>query len=145
MKPGGEVTLQVSKGPAPVAVPNVAGVGRDQAIATLQQAGLVVSTTEEYNDGVAAGVAIGTAPVAGTQVRRGDPISLVISKGPPPVTVPSVRDMRSAEATAALQAAGLQVVKRNLTGFVALDRVVDQTPAGGSTVPKGTTVTITII
>lgn len=145
MKPGGEVILQVSKGPAPVAVPNVAGVGRDQAIATLQQAGLVVSTTEEYNDGVAAGVAIGTAPVAGTQVRRGDPISLVISKGPPPVTVPSVRDMRSAEATAALQAAGLQVVKRNLTGFVALDRVVDQTPAGGSTVPKGTTVTITII
>ena len=144
-KPRTAVTLFVSKGPAPVAVPNVAGQSKDQASATLAEAGLKVTTVEEYADTVPAGTAVGTAPVAGTQLKRGDPISLTISKGPPPVTVPSVTDLKSADAVAKLQAVGFVVVQKPLAGFVALDRVVSQDPAGGTTAPKGSTVTITIV
>ena len=144
-KPKTAVKLFVSKGPAPVAVPNVAGQSKDQATATLVEAGLKVTTVEEYADTVPAGSAVGTAPVAGTQLKRGDPISLTISKGPPPVTVPSVTDLKSADAVAKLQAVGFVVVQKPLAGFVALDRVVSQDPAGGATAPKGSTVTITIV
>ncbi len=144
-KPKTAVTLYVSKGPAPVAVPNVAGQSKDQALATLTEAGLKPTTVEEYADTVPAGSAVGTAPVAGTQLKRGDPISLTISKGPPPVTVPSVTDLKSADAVARLQAVGFVVVQKPLAGFVALDRVVSQDPAGGTSAPKGSTVTITIV
>jgi serine/threonine-protein kinase len=60
------------------------------------------------------------------------------------VKVPDVFRLSQAKATAALQAAGLQVVVRKSSGRL-LDLVKSQTPAPGSVVPKGTTVTITIV
>jgi serine/threonine-protein kinase len=97
-----------------------------------------------YNESVPAGSVISQSPAAGTTVKRGTTVSLVISKGPPLVTVPNVLDKKVAAATQALQAAGFKV-KVNKPPVVILDRVLSQSPAPGSQAPKGSTVTITAI
>ena len=47
---GSEVTLVVSKGTQPVAVPNVVGQSRDSATSTLQNQGFAVDVTEQESD-----------------------------------------------------------------------------------------------
>jgi eukaryotic-like serine/threonine-protein kinase len=141
--PGSTVDLVVSKGPAPVAVPKVVGQTQAAATAALTAAGFKTSATTAYSTTVATGKVVSQSPASGTAVP-GSTVSLVVSKGPPPVTVPDVVDMHQAQAEAALQAAGLKV-SVNRGSRVVLDRVISQTPAAGSTVPRGTTVTITII
>ena len=82
--------------------------------------------------------------VAGKSVNQRSTVSLVISKGPPLVAVPNVLDRKVAEATAALEAAGFRV-KVNKPPIVILDRVLTQSPGGGTQAPKGSTITITAI
>ncbi len=141
--PGSTVDLVVSKGPAPVAVPQVVGQTQTAATAALAAVGFKTSATAAYSTTVISGKVVSQSPASGTAVP-GSTVSLVVSKGPPPVTVPDVVDMHQAQAEAALRAAGLKV-SVNRGSRVVLDRVISQTPAAGGTVPRGTTVTITII
>jgi serine/threonine-protein kinase len=68
---------------------------------------------------------------------------LIVSEGPPPVTVPNVIDQPRAEAIAQLQALGLKV--RVDEGIVTpLDRVYSQDPTPGSSAPVGSTVTLSV-
>jgi serine/threonine-protein kinase len=144
LKPQTPVTLIVSQGPAPRPVPAVVGSPEAQANAALAAAGLAVgSRTEDFSEAVPAGAVVSVTPAAGTEVEKGSAVALVISKGPPPVQVPRVVDLREAEAVAALQRVGLGAnVQR--APVVVLGRVYSQDPAAGATVPKGTTVTIAV-
>jgi serine/threonine-protein kinase len=144
LKPQTPVTLIVSQGPAPRPVPAVVGSPEAEANAALAAAGLAVgSRTEDFSEAVPAGAVVSVTPAAGTEVEKGSAVALVISKGPPPVQVPRVVDLREAEAVAALQRVGLGAnVQR--APVVVLGRVYSQDPAAGATVPKGTTVTIAV-
>ena len=75
-----------------------------------------------------------TAPV-GTQPRP------TIPAPPTVVAVPYVVGMGSAEAVAAMQAAGLEA---RLFGPRSAGRVVSQWPAGGTQVPPGSAVTLVV-
>ncbi len=145
LKPQAGVTLVISDGPAPVAIPKVAGLTTADAVALLQKNGLKATPTQVFHDKVAAGNAIATDPQAGTTIHRGDTVTLIVSKGPPPVTVPNVVTMDTSSATARLKAAGLKVVIKNRLPVVVLGRVYSQDPGSGAVVPKGSTVTITIV
>ncbi len=138
------VDLIVSKGPAPVPVPDVVGLQFGRAETVLTDAGLRVDKRgEEYSDAVPDGAVLSVQPAVGTVVERGSTVGVVVSKGPPPVLVPDVVDMRRGEAVAALEAAGFQVSIQE--GIVTpLDRVYSQDPDGGTTAPRGSTVTIQV-
>lgn len=137
------ITLLVSKGPAPVDVPALAGTGESDAQAILADAGLKYSVTTKESDTVPRGVVISTSPKAGATVFRGDTVQLTVSEGPPPVTMPNVVDMPKAQAVAELEALGLKV--RADEGIVTpLGRVYSQDPPAGSSVPVGDTVTLSI-
>lgn len=137
------ITLLVSKGPAPVDVPALSGTGQDDAEQVLSDAGLKYSVTTRESATVAKGVVISTSPKAGTSMLRGDTVQLIVSEGPPPVTVPNVIDQPRAEAIAQLQALGLKV--RVDEGIVTpLDRVYSQDPTPGSSAPVGSTVTLSV-
>ena len=69
---GGKVTVKVSKGPATVAVPNVAGRSVDQATAIIEQAGLTVTGVF----GPPKGTVFTTNPSAGTKIPRGRGVDL---------------------------------------------------------------------
>ena len=144
LKPGTPVSLVISRGPKPVQVPDLSGRKIAYANRTLGALGLTIETTEQFSETEKAGVILGQQPAPGTTVNAGTAVSLIVSKGPPPVAVPKLIDMPTAKAVAALKAVGL--VPRVLKGAATpLNRVYSQDPAPGTEIPKGSTVTIRII
>jgi len=107
---GSTVMIAISKGPQPVNVPSVAsGTTYAQAQSTLQAAGLQATENQGPNGTVPAGQVINTSPPAGTSVPPGSSVTVNVSTGPPMVNVPDVTGMTVADATTALQSAGLTV------------------------------------
>ena len=144
LKSGALVNLVVSKGPKPVKLPGLAGVEVGEATAQLEAAGLVVTTTEEFSTEFATGLVVSSSPGKGERVPVGSTVALVVSKGPPPVEVPYLIDMKRDDAVYVLQQLGLNV-DINEPPFTPLNRVISQNPAAGTLLPVGSTVTITII
>ncbi len=145
---GSPVALVVSKGPQVSTVPGVVGQEQSAATSTLEKGGFKVTTTQQYSTSVASGIVISQSPDAGTDGKVGDTVALVISQGPQPVTVPDVKGKLGTDAIDLLQAQGLKVKMVYTTGSGALSpdigKVIDQSPAGGSSAKAGDTVTINV-
>ena len=144
LKPGTPVDVVVSKGPRPVRLANYAGSSASEVQAELESAGLVVTVKEEFSTEFAEGLVISTLPGKGERVPVGGSVELLVSKGPPPVEVPYLIDMKRDDAVYLLQELGLNV-EVNEPPFTPLNRVISQDPAAGTLIPAGSTVTITII
>ncbi len=144
LKPGSIVDLIISKGPKPVEIPRVVGERVKAAESQLKDLGLSIERSNIFSESVPKNTVISIKPKEGTTVNSGTSVDLVVSKGPPPVTVPNLVDMPRKKAIAQLQRLGL---KANVqVGEVApLNRVISQSPAAGTEIPKGSTVTIRII
>lgn len=144
VKPGTAIEVIISKGAKPVPVPKIEGRKLAAAKATLSEAGLKFDVRQKFSEKVKDGVVISARPGEGTVVDSGSSVTLVVSKGPPPVTVPNLVDMPRDKAVATLRKLGLKA--RVLEGdFSPLNRVISQSAAAGSEVPKGSTVTLRII
>ena len=133
-----DVTLTVSQGPAPVALPDLRGTGSDEAKRTLSGLGLHARTTTAFSDSVDRGTVISQDPGAGT-AHRGDTVTVVVSKGPKLIAVPKLRGLSAADARAKLRADGLQSSEHDLFGIAG--KVVAQSPSAGTLVKSGTKVT----
>ena len=72
-------------------------------------------------------------------------MTFVVSLGPELVSVPNVRAQGIDSATAELEALGFVVRTQNAAGYLGLGYVYDQDPSAGSEVPRGSTITLTII
>ncbi len=145
--PGDAVALTLSEGVPPGVVPNVVGETQDAAVAAITDAGLTVgAVTPVYSATVPSGSVISQDPVAGTGVARGTAVLLTLSEGPAPVAVPNVVNMPQATASAVIAAAGLAVGAMTpvYSATVAAGWVISQNPAGGSAVPAGTQVALTV-
>nr|WP_241744002.1 Stk1 family PASTA domain-containing Ser/Thr kinase [Cellulosimicrobium arenosum] len=140
------VVLTVSSGPAPVVVPQVTGSEKGDAVAALEDEGLVVDVTEEHSEDVAAGRVISQDPGQGTDAHRTDPVTIVISLGPPLVEVPDTYGQNVRSAEKALKDAGFEVEVRHPQGISPLNIVYAQDPPGGDdeTAPKGSTIVINV-
>src|SRR5690606_20874449 len=90
------------------------------------------------------GTVIDQDPAAGSELKRGDTVTIVVSTGPERVTVPNVVGSLLDEARASLRAAGLKVTVRRREVSDATDdgRVVDQSPSAGVEVERGTDVVL---
>ena len=144
LKKGTAVALTVSRGRQPIDVPDLTGKDATRAARQLSDLGLKVDATEQQNsDTVAKGRVISQSPRDGTAFR-GDAVTLVVSKGPVLVAVPDVVGQQLEQARGTLEAQGFKVaVRRALGGFFGTVRLQD--PSGGSKVPKGSTITLTIV
>ncbi len=138
------VDLVVSKGREPVDVVDVTGQDLPEARRTLRRSGLRVELDRQYDDTVPAGEVISQSPEDGT-LFRGDPVSLVVSRGPEPVEVPSVFRMGVEAARKTLEDAGFEVRVRDATPSFGLGFVVKQDPGGEERAPKGSVVTIYLV
>ena len=140
------VALVVSKGRRPATVPDVRGMTVADATAALRKAGLVVgTTTEDYSDSVESGKVISSNPAAGASGSfYGDSVSIVVSKGSEMVTVPDVSSMKQDEAVAALEAAGLVVKIEHVFGIPFISSLSTD-PAAGTSVRRGSTVTLRVV
>jgi len=144
LKADSTVGLVISKGPQPVELPDLTGTPVEEATAALVAEGLQVDTTEEFSTAYSTGTVISSVPSSGEKVDVGGTVTLVVSKGPPPVEVPYLIDMFREEAVALIESLGL-VANVQEGPFTPLNRVINQDPRAGSFIPVGSTVTITII
>ena len=144
VKPGTSVSILISKGPKPVPIPDIDGKKSAVAQAALTDIGLIPVITEKYSEKVPEGQVIKVTPKPGTVVNSGTEVELVVSKGPPPVEVPTLVDLRKSQAIAILKKLGL-VPKVISAGFTPLNRVFSQDPPAGTMIPKGSVVTIRIV
>jgi beta-lactam-binding protein with PASTA domain len=135
------VTLFVSTGQAPVAVPNVVGQQQNQAEATLQAKGFNVNVKTDATSSAPAGQVTSQSPSGGT-AAPGATITITVSGGA--VSVPPVVGDSQATATQILTTAGFQVSVQNGSGPAnfANGTVFSQNPAANGTATKGATVTI---
>lgn len=137
------VDLKVSKGPTPIRVPDVVGKTAAEAEAAISQKKLVSEVTEEFNDTVDAGKVIRESPQAGTVIKKGGTVNIVISKGPEKINVPDVSGMSKDDAKSTLESLGFVVTTDTAVSTPAdYDKVVNQDPAAGQQAIKGSTVTI---
>ncbi|MBR5949997.1 MAG: PASTA domain-containing protein, partial [Actinomycetaceae bacterium] len=134
------VEIIVSLGREPVEVPSVAAMHRDDAVQTLEAAGLNVDVIEEASSNIPAGTVISQEQPEGT-VYRGDTVKITVSKGPPTVAVPDVRNLSAEDARARLEAAGLKVKEEK---WWLGTQVRKQVPNPGTNVQIGSTVKIII-
>ncbi|MGP7961106.1 Stk1 family PASTA domain-containing Ser/Thr kinase [Sanguibacter sp. A247] len=138
------VTLTVSDGPAPVTVPQVVESTSKNASATLKSVGLEVEVKKEFSETVPKGAVISQSPEASSAAHRTDTVTIVVSKGPPLVEVPNVVGLTATDAEAALRAAGfVPDIKQQWGGL--FDRVRFQSEKAGEKIPKGSTISITIV
>jgi len=109
--------------------------------------GLTTTTSTEANNLIPAGNVIRTNPAIGTQVDKNSSVTLVVSSGAAPVTVPNVVGFSESGARDALQNADLKakVVHVDVPfGSPQSNVVIDQTPSGNETAAPKSTVTIRI-
>ncbi|MEV6489452.1 Stk1 family PASTA domain-containing Ser/Thr kinase [Actinoplanes sp. NPDC051633] len=137
LKPGQTVTVVISKGRAPITVPDLTKLNINDARAKLKELGL--SAVESYKESDAPkDEVIGQSPKPGTGVEKEAEVKLDVSTGPPLVTVPRVLDLPCAQGQQALQAANLQArIDFNPNGVVR-----GQQPPEGQQVPPQTLVAI---
>jgi serine/threonine-protein kinase len=143
---GSEVLLIVSKGPADRPVPDVVGKSISEASNLLGQAGFTVNQTSEPSNEIDEGVVIRTDPVKGTVRPKGSTVTVVVSSGPAESTVPFVIGLTRENARNVIESNGFIVAEEGDTTGCSPDgiRVVDQDPAGNTTAPDGSTVTIVL-
>ena len=105
----------------------------------------------QNDDNVPIGNVISVSPDAGTNAAPGTEITLTISTGPQQsqenekVNVPSYIGLTQEDATSSLEKKGLKVeIAYSTSGAYNKGDVIKQNPVGGSEVPKGSTVVLTI-
>jgi serine/threonine-protein kinase len=137
---GQALTVFVSRGHEPVAVPDVTGLTPEAATSNLKNLGFSVERTEGRSADVDAGEVMAVTPAPGTAAQYESTVTIQVSVGVPQVPVPDVVGRSQQEATALLEGAGLRVEVNEFFG----DRVLRQTPRAGEVVDIGTSVTILV-
>ncbi|GAA1258247.1 Stk1 family PASTA domain-containing Ser/Thr kinase [Sphaerisporangium rubeum] len=125
-----------------VAVPMVAGQTAKGAKTALEALGLKVQQADEYSADVEKGTVIGTDPEGGTEVNKGDTVTLNVSKGVKQVTVPTLVGLTVEEATQTLESNGLKAQVVQALSSKEQDKVFQSKPAAGQKVDENSIVKI---
>ncbi len=143
LEKGRFVRLVVSLGRPRVEVPSVKGRQLTDAVAAVAALGLTPKTVPVPSE-LPQGTVTAQDPAPGTKVTKGTKIRINYSKGPQTVQVASVLSQPYESASASLQALGFGVARRDVPSNQPAGTVVDQDPAGGTFLPKGSTVTLSV-
>ncbi|WBB67236.1 Stk1 family PASTA domain-containing Ser/Thr kinase [Micromonospora sp. WMMD812] len=142
---GSTITLTLSLGPERFPVPDVVGKEFELAEADLVGAKLVVAKgAARYDDNLPAGVVVDTNPKVGAEVKPGAKVTVILSKGRAPVSVPNLVGKTLAEARDTLAKLGLTPVETYKDSDKPKDEVLGQSPADGTGVEKGTQVKLDV-
>ena len=140
---GSQVTMNVSRGPETVEVPDVTGDSEDNARSALEGVGLRVGKITREESGEAPGTVIEQSPAAGEELDKGDAVDLTVAQ---PTAIPDVVDMTEDEARTALEDAGFEVrvSDETVTDPTQNGIVLEQSPAADEERRQGSRVTIVV-
>jgi serine/threonine-protein kinase len=142
---GTDVTISVSLGRAVGQLPKLTGITVDEAQDRIQAAKMAFGKADEkYSETVPEGIVIASDPKAGSNLRFGTVVDLVVSKGRRPIPVGSWAGKSLEDAQRVLEKRGLKVdVSQQYSDDVPEGMVVSQDPREG-TLYKGDTVTLLV-
>ncbi len=131
-----KVTVFISLGEQTEMIPDLSGVGEMNAAAVLRTMGACVKIMPIYGDG-ADGCVLYTLPSADTEIKRGDTVTVFVSRqrAEEPVTVPELCGIRLSEAYRRALSIGLFVSSEDGEALDSI--VVAQSIASGARVKKG--------
>ena len=143
---GATITLQLSKGPERHAVPDVRGLTVAQAQDKLAAAHLTYAGRQPaWSIDVKKGHVISTTPDIGSEQPRDTGVTLVVSRGPKPVTMPDVSGEPVDQATSELGALGLHVsTTSKFDDKVPQGKVITSSPPAATTVYQGDTIELVV-
>ena len=122
-------------------VPNVIGLREQQAEIRIEDRGLeALPRSAQSNRPL--GVVFAEKPGAGTQLDKGQTVTIFVSSGR--LAVPDVTGLPLADAQQKLQALGFEVEVKRVASTKPKRIVLDQDPAAGVTALRGTTVTLNV-
>src|SRR5215216_5447983 len=131
--------------PEKVRVPDVVGKRSGTAAQILQNRGFEVDVVPIQSDTVAEDRVAGQRPDPGTEADEASLVTITVSSGPGEATVPTVRGLPADEAANRLREAGFKSdQRREFSDTVRAGRVIDTAPPEGTTVRKGSTVTLVV-
>ncbi|MGN0399878.1 MAG: Stk1 family PASTA domain-containing Ser/Thr kinase [Blautia sp.] len=139
------ITCYISSGTQEIEMQDVTDKTQTEAEAILKEMGLKTTVQKANSSTITIGNVVSTDPVAGTQVKAGDTITLTISigEGDIAVRVPDVIGWSEADAKASLSQAGLLVtVQTGESQRVNVGEVYDMSISSGTRVDTGTAITI---
>lgn len=143
-----QVTINISIGKEKFSLDDVTGMQYQQAQAQLENDGLVVSLEFDYSDSVGSDMVISTSPEAGSQVVKGDTITITASKGKETKTtiVPNLLGHNIDDAIQMIKDAGLTYNGKSsdYSDSYSENQVMDQSISAGKTVDEGTTISLTV-
>ncbi|MCP3421195.1 PASTA domain-containing protein [Nocardioides sp. STR3] len=143
---GGTVTLTLSLGPERYDVPDLVGQTEDQAQDALAATNLAFGESKgRWSETVPEGQVIRTSPKAGTTLKPGASVDLVLSRGRKPIEVKDWTGESFDDASAALEKRGLQVsvTSEEYSDTVAEGDVITQNPPT-ATLFRGDTVSFVV-
>ena len=130
-----------------LSVPPVVGLQEVDADANLRAEGFIPAP-HLISSGRQAGTVAAQSPTAGAQAKRGSTVVINVSTGPAAPKsrqVPNVLNLAESAALQQLHAEGFKVSPAKAVSTTVLkNAVISTVPAGGSTVPRGSTVVVTI-
>lgn len=143
-----QVTINISSGKEKFSLDDVTGMQYQQAQAQLENDGLVVSLEFDYSDSVGSDKVISTSPKAGSQVAKGDTITITASKGKETKTtiVPNLLGQNIDNAIQMIKDAGLTYNGKSsdYSDSYSENQVMNQSISAGKTVEEGTTISLTV-
>ncbi len=128
-------------------VPAVVGLTQAEATTAINAAGFRVETVEMTQSIKASdvGKVVGQQPVANTEAKMTQGITIAVSGGQKLLEVPTVTGKTQADAESALKAAGLKgTVSKGFSSTVVKGVVISQAPEAGQKVPAETSVGIVV-
>ncbi|UGY92596.1 Stk1 family PASTA domain-containing Ser/Thr kinase [Streptomyces gobiensis] len=132
--------------PDDLTVPNLVGEPFKKAEAEAENAGFTVVKGGSKHCEQKKKTVCETDPKAGTQAKRDDTITLIMSKGPAPIEVPDVEGKSFDSAKSELEGAGFNVKKKSVTSSTEPEgTVTNQDPRGGSKAQRKSTVTLSVV
>ena len=143
-----QVTINISSGKEKFSLDDVTGMQYQQAQAQIENDGLVVSLEFDYSDSVGSDKVISTSPKAGSQVAKGDTITITASKGKETktTTVPNLLGQNIDDAIQMIKDAGLTYNGKSsdYSDSYSENQVMNQSISAGKTVDEGTTISLTV-
>lgn len=143
-----QVTIYISSGKETFSLDDVTGMQYQQAQAQLENDGLVVSLEFDYSDSVGSDKVISTSPKAGSQVAKGDTVTITASKGKETKTtiVPNLLGQNIDDAIQMIKDAGLTYNGKSsdYSDSYSENQVMNQSISAGNTVDEGTTISLTV-
>ncbi len=126
-----------------VSVPDVTGQSEQTAGAALRSAGLNPEPSLASSTKVASGLVIRQSPVAGSVVKKGGSVKIVVSGGPASKSLMNVAGLTAAKAAAKLRKAGFKTTTKTESSTTVQDgQVIGTEPPAETEVQEGHLITL---